>query len=32
MYAWIVILAVFGAGLSLLFDRIEEIAVPWRGQ
>lgn len=32
MYAWIAILAAFGAGLSLLFDKIEEIVVPWRGQ
>jgi len=32
MYAWIVILAVFGAALSLLFDKIEQRAVPWRGQ
>jgi ABC-type nitrate/sulfonate/bicarbonate transport system permease component len=32
MYAWIVILAAFGAGLSLLFDKIELMAVPWRGQ
>ncbi len=32
MYAWIAILAAFGAGFSLLFDKIEEIVVPWRGQ
>lgn len=32
MYAWIVILAAFGAGLSLLFDKIELLTVPWRGQ
>lgn len=32
MYAWIAILAVFGAGLSLLFDKIEQLTVPWRGQ
>jgi ABC-type nitrate/sulfonate/bicarbonate transport system permease component len=32
MYAWIAVLAAFGAGLSLLFDKIEQIAVPWRGR
>lgn len=32
MYAWIAILAAFGAGLSLLFDKIEQLAVPWRGR
>ena len=31
MYAWVVILAVFGVGLSLLFDKIERHAAPWRG-
>jgi ABC-type nitrate/sulfonate/bicarbonate transport system permease component len=32
MYAWVVILAVFGVGLSLLFDKIEQHAAPWRGR
>jgi ABC-type nitrate/sulfonate/bicarbonate transport system permease component len=32
MYAWVVILALFGVGLSLLFDRIEHYAAPWRGR
>lgn len=32
MYAWIAVLAAFGAGVSLLFDKIERLAVPWRGQ
>lgn len=32
MYAWIAVLAAFGAGLSLLFDKIEQRMVPWRGQ
>ena len=32
MYVWIVILAAFGASLSLLFDRIERYLVPWRGR
>jgi ABC-type nitrate/sulfonate/bicarbonate transport system permease component len=32
MYAWIVILAALGAGLSLLFDRIERFALPAQGK
>ena len=32
MYAWIVILALFGVGLSLLFDKVERHAAPWRGR
>jgi ABC-type nitrate/sulfonate/bicarbonate transport system permease component len=32
MYAWVVILALFGVGLSLLFDKIEHHAAPWRGR
>jgi len=31
MYAWVVILAALGASLSLAFDKIEQRAVPWRG-
>jgi ABC-type nitrate/sulfonate/bicarbonate transport system permease component len=31
MYAWVVILALFGVGLSLLFDRVERHMAPWRG-
>jgi ABC-type nitrate/sulfonate/bicarbonate transport system permease component len=31
MYAWIVVLAAFGAACSLLFDRIEKLAIPWHG-
>jgi ABC-type nitrate/sulfonate/bicarbonate transport system permease component len=32
MYAWVVILALFGVGLSLLFDKVESHAAPWRGK
>lgn len=32
MYAWIAVLAAFGASISLLFDGIEKIAVPWQGR
>jgi ABC-type nitrate/sulfonate/bicarbonate transport system permease component len=31
MYAWIVIVAALGAVLSLAFDKIERMVVPWRG-
>ena len=30
MYAWVVVLAAFGAACSLLFDRIERLAIPCR--
>jgi ABC-type nitrate/sulfonate/bicarbonate transport system permease component len=32
MYAWIAILAVTGLLLNLLFERIEDFAVPWRAR
>lgn len=32
MYAWVVVLAAFGAACSLLFDRIERLAIPWHGR
>jgi len=32
MYAWVVVLAAFGAACSLLFDQIEKLAIPWRGR
>ena len=32
MYAWVVVLAGFGAACSLLFDRIERFAIPWHGR
>lgn len=32
MYAWIVILAALGGGLTLLFEKIEQHAVPWQGR
>ena len=32
MYAWVVVLAAFGATCSLLFDQIERLAIPWHGR
>jgi ABC-type nitrate/sulfonate/bicarbonate transport system permease component len=32
MYAWIVILAATGLLLNMLFERIEDRAVPWRAK
>jgi ABC-type nitrate/sulfonate/bicarbonate transport system permease component len=32
MFAWLLILAVLGLGLSVAFDVIETRAVPWRAQ
>jgi ABC-type nitrate/sulfonate/bicarbonate transport system permease component len=32
MYAWVAVLAAFGASCSLAFDRIERIAIPWHGR
>jgi NitT/TauT family transport system permease protein len=32
MYAWIVILAAVGLVLNLLFEMVEDRAVPWRAK
>lgn len=32
MYAWVMILAALGGGLTLLFEKIEHRVVPWRGR
>ncbi len=32
MYAWVMVLAAFGAACSLAFDRIERVAIPWHGR
>jgi ABC-type nitrate/sulfonate/bicarbonate transport system permease component len=32
MYGWIAIVAALGAGLSLAFEALERVAVPWRGR
>lgn len=32
MYAWIVVLALLGGGLTVAFDATDRFVVPWRGQ